>query len=203
MNLSDLLQGQFGQQLIAGISRQEGASEQETSSVLSAAIPAIMGMLKKNASTEEGASGIVSALQQHDGSMLDNISNSVSSPETARDGNAILQHILGDKKGALENMISQHTGIDTSKISGIIARLAPVILGFISKKTSEQNLSGSTGLTDALGGILGNADNSVFSSLLDQDGDGQLGLGDALSAFSKKDSSPGKSGGILGSIFGK
>ncbi|WP_395047797.1 hypothetical protein [Flavobacterium sp.] len=79
---------------------------------------------------------------------------------------------------------------------------------------SGLNNSGTTsnggGLTDILGGLLGGGQSqqqapsssmggSVLTSMLDQDGDGQLGLGDAVAAATKK----GGLGGLFGSLFGK
>jgi hypothetical protein len=39
--------------------------------------------------------------------------------------------------------------------------------------------------------------------MLDQDGDGQLGVGDVLSAVTGSQKKSGGLGGLLGSIFGK
>ncbi len=204
MNITDLLQGDLGNQLIKGISAQEGTSEQQTSSVISAAIPAIMGMLKQNASSEDGASSLTNALNQHDGSILNNLSGALTEQKIADEGNSILTHILGDKKSSLENLISQHTGIEASKISGIIARLAPVVMGFIGQQKASSGLNENSGIGNLISGLVGKDSNGVLSSLLDQDGDGQLGLGDALSAFSKNkkgNDSDQSGGGILGGLF--
>ncbi len=203
MDISQLLSGDLGKQLISGISGQAGTSESETSSVISAAAPALLGMLQKNASSTEGADGILGALSKHDGSILDNLSGFFGSGGDAADGDGILGHILGDKRGTMENALSNKTGVSSSKISTILAMLAPVIMGYLGRQTRNSGgMSNSSGLGGLLGGLLGSQGASgggnILSSLLDQDGDGQVGIGDAISAVSGK----GKSGGLAG-IFGK
>ena len=49
-NITDLLNSDLGKQIISGISAKTGTSTKETSSVLSAAMPALLGGLHKNAS---------------------------------------------------------------------------------------------------------------------------------------------------------
>jgi hypothetical protein len=207
MDISQLLNSDLGKQLISGISGQTGASENETASVVHAAAPALLGMLQKNASSEEGASGILNALNKHDGSILDNLSGFLGGGGDAADGNGILGHILGNKRGAMENALSNQTGVSGSKISGILAMLAPVIMGFLGKQAQTSNVSSGSGLGGLLGGLLGgsaqgsSAGGGILSSLLDQDGDGHLSINDAISAVSGKGS--GGLGGILGNLFGK
>ena len=127
-NISELLNSDLGKQIISGIGKQAGTSEKETASVVSAAAPVLMGMLQKNASSEQGASGILGALSKHDGSILDNLSGFLSAGDTT-DGNGILGHILGSKKNTVEAAISQKTGVSSANTSKIIALLAKIIMG--------------------------------------------------------------------------
>lgn len=204
MDISELLNGSLGSQLISSISGKTGTSENETSSVISAAAPALLGMLKKNASSEEGASGILGALQKHDGGILDNLSGFLGSGDTS-DGDGILGHILGDKRSVMENALSKQTGVNSSKVSSILAMLAPVIMGYLGKQTkSTGNVSNSSSLGGLLGSLMGSGSSSgggnILSSLLDQNGDGHVNLNDAISAVSGGSK---KSGGLLAGLFGK
>lgn len=208
MNLSDLLNSHLGSQLIDGISGQTGATQQETSSVVNAAAPVIMGMLKKNASTTEGASGILNALNKHDGSILDNLSGFFGSSNAA-DGDGILGHILGDKRSSVENALSAKTGVPSSKVSSIIASLAPILMGYLGKqKNKSGNVTDSSGLGGLLGGLIGSTSTSgtggsILSSILDQDGDGKLTINDAITAVGGKGKKSGGLGSIFGNLFGK
>ena len=208
MDITQLLNSGLGQQIINGIGGQVGTSEKETSSVISASLPVILGMLQKNATSEEGASGIMNALNKHDGGILDNLSGFLNSGDTT-DGNGILGHILGGKKGNVENAISKQTGVSSFDVSKIIAMLAPIVMGYLGRQTKNENVTSGSGLGGVLGGLLGNAGvassvgGSILTSMLDQDGDGQLGVGDVLSAVTGSQKKSGGLGGLLGSIFGK
>lgn len=186
----NLLNGNLGKELIAGISQQTDASEEETQSVVSTALPALLGALQNNASNSQGAQGILQAVgSKHDGSILDNLSGFLGSNNTA-DGNGILKHVLGDKQGALEQGISTKTGVSSATVSKILAMLAPIVMGYLGKQTRNSNVNDSNGLNDLLGGLLGGqSGGNVLGSLLDQNGDGKLGVDDV--------------GGLLGGLFGK
>src|SRR5699024_6431692 len=122
MDLTQLLNSSVGKQIINGISNQTQTSEQDTASVVNAAAPVLMGMLQKNAATPEGAEGIQGALEEHDGSILNNLSGFLGSGDTS-DGNGILGHILGNNRGTVENELSAKTGVSLPDVSKILAML--------------------------------------------------------------------------------
>jgi len=210
MDINDLLNSDLGKRVINDIGSQTGVSQAQTSSVVNAAAPVLMGMLQKNAGSEQGAAGILSALNKHDGSILDNLSGFLGSGDFS-DGDGILGHVLGGKRSAVENAISAQTGVSSSKVSTILAMLAPILMGFLGKQTrASGNITDSTGLGGLLGELLGSSGGSslgggILSSILDQDGDGQLSANDAISAISgnKKKRSGSLLGRILGGLFGK
>lgn len=70
----DLLNSDIGKTLINGTSKQMGQSKQKTGLALGAALPLILGALKKNSSDSKGASGLMNALNndKHDGNILIN-----------------------------------------------------------------------------------------------------------------------------------
>ncbi len=207
-NILDLLNSDLGKQIISGIGQQTGTSEKETASVVSAAAPVLMGMLQKNASSEQGATGILGALSKHDGSILDNLSGFLGSGDT-KDGNGILGHILGSKKSSVESAISKQTGVSSGNVSQILALLAPIIMGYLGKESKSAGANSGGGLGDLLGGLMGGSSKgssvggNILSSLLDQDGDGQLGVNDVITAISGNKKKSGGIGGMLGGLFGK
>lgn len=215
--LMDLLNGDLGQQIISGVGQQVGTSESETSSVLASVLPALVGGMQNNAATPDGQSGLLGALLggKHDGSILDNLSGFITGGDHA-DGAGILGHVLGDNQENVQNQVSQSTGVSSDKVAMIMKIAAPIVMGYLAKHAMNSGLSndgttsGGGGLTDILGGLLGggqqqqapaaqSSGGNILTSVLDQDGDGQLGLGDAVSAVTKK----GGLGGLLGSIFGR
>ncbi len=74
MALLDMIAQQLGGDQIQQLSQQLGTSPQATQQAISAALPALLGGLSKNASSPDGAAALASALDRdHDGSMLDNL----------------------------------------------------------------------------------------------------------------------------------
>jgi len=189
MNITDLLNSDLGRQIISGIGAQTGTSTSQTASVLSTALPAMLGGLHKNAAAG-GGEDILNALQSHDGSILDNLTDFLGNSGAATaDGHSILGHIFGSQLGAVKNGISQQSGVDASKVSSIIAMAAPIVMGILGKQQRSDGVSNTSGLTDILGGLLGGSGNNILTSLLDQDGDGKLEIEDVAS--------------LLGGFFGK
>ena len=140
--LLDLLNSDLGKQLISGASAQTGASENKTAEVLSMALPVLLGAMKKNAQTQEGASGLLGALSnKHDGSILDNLGSLLGGgnvdQSVMNDGAGILGHVLGGKQPVVENTLSQKTGLDAGTIGQILKIAAPILLGVIGKQTKQ------------------------------------------------------------------
>ncbi|MGM5629428.1 DUF937 domain-containing protein [Apibacter raozihei] len=203
MNITDLFNSDLGKQIIEGIGQKTGTTEKETSSVIASAVPALLGALQNNATSTDGANGILGALtsSNHSGSILDNLSGFFTGSDNS-DGKGILGHIFGSQQKELEESISSRTGVSSGKVSQILILLAPIVMGYLGKLTQKNNVENTGGLTDMLSGMLGGtAGSSILSKILDQNGDGKLGLDD-LGSFLSGDKKEGL-GGIFGKIFGK
>jgi hypothetical protein len=86
------------------------------------------------------------------------------------------------------NFLSNQFKIDGSTATKLIPMLAPVLLGFLTKKRDQEGM-GSSGI----------------ASLLDQDGDGSVlddVAGFLLQGMSGSGSSSKGSGGLLGGLLG-
>ena len=106
-------------------------------------------------------------------------------------------HILGGKRGGVEQGVAQSSGLSVDKVSQLLPMLAPVVMGALGKAKKQQNLD-ARGLASMLnqerahverdtpgmqdGGLLG---------FLDMDDDGDV-TDDVV-----------KIGGMLSSFFGK
>jgi len=72
--LLDLLNSDMGKTIINGVSSQTGQPADKTGNLLSMALPVLTQAMQRNASTPQGAAGLLSALGgKHDGSILDNL----------------------------------------------------------------------------------------------------------------------------------
>ena len=208
----DLLNSPIGKQLISGVAGQTGQSENGTAGLLSMAMPVLMGAMKRNASTPEGAQGLMSALSgKHDGGILDNLGGLFGGgvdQSVMDDGAGILGHILGDKQPQVQNALSQKSGIDASSVGNILKVAAPLLMGVLGKQAKQQNVSDANVIGDVLGGLLGGGNNasqqqSLIETFLDSDGDGSILDDVAGMVLGGNKSTGGGLGSLLGGLFGK
>ena len=96
--ITQLLLQQLSGGAISQIGQKIGADQQTTNSALSVALPLLVSALAKNSSQPDGAQSLHKALSNdHDGSILDNLSGFLSDPAAAN-GTGILKHILGGQQ---------------------------------------------------------------------------------------------------------
>ena len=208
--LLDLLNSPMGKQLISGVAGQTGQPENKTADVLSMAMPLLLGAMKKNVASPQGAQGLMSALQggKHDGSILDNLGGLFGGgvdDSVMNDGAGILGHVFGAKQSNVENALSQKSGLDAGSIANILKIAAPIVMGYLGRQTAQSNVSDANGMNALLGSMLGGQpqqNQSLITTLLDADGDGSIvdGVAGMVMGTNKK---KGGLGGLLGGLFGK
>lgn len=208
----DLLKGPMGKMLISGASKQLGLGEGKTQNALSAALPLILGAMKNNASTTDGASGLLSALNKgkHDGGIMDKLGSILGGgsidQDVMDDGAGILGHVFGGKEKNVAQAVSKSSGIDLGSAMNILKVAGPFIMGALGKQSRDQGVTNQSGLGGLLGGMLGGGQKeqqSLVNRLLDADGDGSIiddVAGMLLSGGGKK---KGGLSGLLGGLFGK
>ena len=154
MSLIDLITGNAGTQVASQAENKFGVSKNQIIALLAVAAPLVISYLRKKSQDSSEAEALNNALDRdHDGSIL----NDPSQAEAREaEGSSILDHIFGGNKVAVENQLSQNTGISLNKIGPILAMLAPLIMGYIGKEKQQSNVNAG-GLGDLLGGILGSA----------------------------------------------
>ena len=194
-SLIDILKGQLGAGTVSQVSQRIGADQGQIQQAIGAALPVLLGALARNTSRPAGATALHQALSEdHDGSILDNLSGALNQGDLT-DGNAILGHVLGDRRNVVESGVGKVSGLGGQQVTQLLAMLAPVVMGALGKMQRQQSLDPS-GLATALAGenkgleqtspILGK-----LTALLDADNDGQI-MDDVL----------GKLKGVLGSLVG-
>ncbi|MBK7522660.1 MAG: DUF937 domain-containing protein [Saprospiraceae bacterium] len=187
MNIEDLLQGPLKNVILDNITSQLGVNDtNKASSALDTTINVLMNAMAKNASSPDGAGSLVNAVtKDHDGSILDNITDYFSGqfqPQnpSAINGKGILDHLLGGKQETAASTIGKETGMDAGQIMKMMAMVAPILMGVLGKANQNtQNAPSGGGLIDMLlnstkkinsqsnqGGLL--------SQILDKDGDGSI-----------------------------
>lgn len=151
--------------------------------------PLILGGLKKQKDEHGGAARVDHILNKYgSASVLDNLSGLFDSKAKEENPDPNLGGLLGASGGGdAVNVLSNKFNVDGSTIMKLIPMLAPVLLGFLTKKRDQDGL-GSSGI----------------ASLLDQDGDGSVI--DDVAGFLLQGMSGGSSqkstGGLLGNLLG-
>ena len=174
MDLGNILGALTGNEAVGAVAKNLKLDTNQVSSVITNALPSLLGAMQKNASTEGGAAALAKALGDHAGNAGNILSSLAGSDLT--DGNKILSHIFGGNLSSVLSGISQKTGVASNAVSSILASIAPSLLALLGKQNGN---SGAAGLGSLLGGLLGGSQSSGSTG----------GLGSIL--------------GGLGSIFGK
>ena len=198
MSLMDQLTQVVASQMAQSAAKKTGMSEGMAASLAPLAMSVIMSGLKKNTANPAGAQALSNALDNHDGGLLDNLSN-LSNDDVMADGQKILGHILGGNRANAEDQLSKMAGgASRDQVSQLLAMAAPAVLGALGKAKREENLdvSALTNLVTQEGQRAQQAapsELSGFMAMLDSDGDGNLnneamGIGKRLlsSLFGRK-----------------
>jgi hypothetical protein len=199
--IMNLLGSEAGQQIIKGISQETKQDEGLTGEVLSMAMPMLMGAVKKNVASPEGAVNILSALtSKHDGGIMDTLDvffgGGVDDADK-NEGEGLLGTLLGGSQDNVVNMIAGKKNIDVSTVLNILKVAAPIIMGYLGKENSQKGDGSAKGLESVLESFTGSGkQQGMIESLLDGDNDGSV-LDDVAGMFM---SNSGKSGGSLGSL---
>jgi len=179
MSLLEMVQNQLGPDAVQQIGQKIGAEPGQAGQAISAALPMLVAAMARNTSDPSQAAGLARAIEQdHDGSLLDNLSGFLGSPSgRAADGSGILKHVLGNRRGAVEQQLGRGTGLDASQMARLLPLLAPIVMAALGKMKREKGLDAG-GLASVLGGERDQIQQQApglmgaLSGMLDRDGDG-------------------------------
>jgi len=159
-SLQDLLGQEKGDEAVNEISQSVGADSSLVSTAISAALPHILNGLANNAATPEGADSLNGALDQHDGSVLDNLGGLAGmifggrqAADPQADAGGILSHILGGSQGPVAQDVSSKSGLQIGQVAQILMMLAPIVMGYLGRQKQDQGLD-ANGISSILGNLL-------------------------------------------------
>ena len=173
---------------IQQIASQLGIEPQQASAAINTALPLLMGKLGSNAASPEGAQALLGALQNnHSGLDLGSVLGAVlgGGGSAASNGAGILGHIFGGQQDAATAGVAQASGLPSGQTGRLLSMLAPLVMAHLGNQAASgdaQALGQLLGQEHAGAHEQGGAAGGLLGSLMDQDGDGQLGLGDLLKA---------------------
>ena len=157
MDLVNILGTLAGNDTVNEISKKFNIDTNKVSSVISTALPTLIGAMQKNASTESGAASLGKALGDHAGnagSMISNLKN-----VDLNDGSKILGKILGGNASSIFDKIGKQTGTTGGQVNNILSSIAPALMNMLGKLKGN-NSTGNDALGALLGSVLGGGSSS-------------------------------------------
>ncbi|HDP76704.1 MAG TPA: DUF937 domain-containing protein, partial [Mesotoga infera] len=136
--------------------------------------------------TEEGAESLNRALDQHKDETVDDVKSFISNADRSG-GQKILSHIFSENEERVEKNLAAQAGLKKDQVSGILSKIAPLLLAALGNEKKENNVD-SSGIAGFLSNIVSSSSSSGMmgkaADMLDKDKDGSL-LDDAGSFFGK------------------
>ena len=195
-SITDDIFSQLSGPALQQISQQLGTGHTQTAGAVAAALPLLLGAMGRNASQPQGAEALFGALgRDHQGAAgmgLGDILGAVLGGAQSRqtDGLGQLGHIFGGRQQQAVSGLGQATGLGNDKAQMLLKILAPIVMAYLAKRMFGQQQAAQPASAGLLGDILGQEQQQVrqqggiggglLGAVLDQDGDGQLGIGDIL-----------------------
>ena len=161
MDLTNILGALTGNDAASAISQNLKIDQRQVSSVITAALPYLLGAMQQNASSQAGAASLADALGYHAGN-AGNIVDNLKAADLV-DGKKILSHIFGNKLSSVLGGVSKSTGVGTNAVGSILASIAPSLLALLGKGQKGNGIDAS-GLAGMLGMILGGTQSKSSSN---------------------------------------
>lgn len=174
MNLIELLKSQVSDSLISSLSQKAGVSEDQVKTGFAAGIPAILGGILKNGAGADtgflskilpGLPGTGAVAESDPEDLLNGSEDSLLDK-----GKSLLGGLFGSDTGAVTGALATSTGLSAEKSSGLMAMIAPLVIGFITKTMAGKGWS----FSDLLGKIF--ESKSEITAALPQGLSDSLGL---------------------------
>jgi len=138
MNIVDLITSQLSGDVLGKLGGLVGASESQTKSATTAAVPAILASLGKLAASSGGADKLASAMGGLDLGMLGNLVGALSgagASNIGRSGGDLLGSLLGSGGlSMLVKVLGAFVKMNPDMTRKLVGYLAPVVLGMIAKQ---------------------------------------------------------------------
>jgi hypothetical protein len=139
MNIVDLIAGQLSGDVLGKLGGLIGADESQTRSASTAAVPALLQIFGKMASTKSGADKLAGAMGGLDLSTLGNLAGMLGGGQAQSFGNqggSLLGTLLGSPAAvsALTGLLGTFLKMNPNIVKSLLGYLAPVVLGMVAKQ---------------------------------------------------------------------
>lgn len=144
MDLNSILGALTAGSAVNDMGKQFNLNGNQVNSIITSALPTLIGAMQQNTSTQSGAASLAGALASHLGDGINlNSANLL-------DGSKILGHILGGSSDSFISALAKKNGVSNSQAGGILSAILPMLLGLLGKGQKSTNTS-----IGGLGGLLG------------------------------------------------
>lgn len=169
MNLMEMLMNAGGDAAVGQLAGRFGLDERTTKMALQHLVPALGGGLQRNVASEGGLDSLLGALAGGSHSQYLDNPELLTEESTRQDGNSILGHLLGSKEASREvaAQASAETGIGTEILKQMLPLAATMVMGALSKQSSQAGYLGGQDSEPQPAGLLG-----MLTPMLDSNHDG-------------------------------
>ena len=150
---SILLQSMLNDSSVKSLSKKTGASKDEVSSVLTAALPLLLKGAGQQAEDEETAESFADALDQHAESDTEDMDVFMDNVDMA-DGAKILSHLLGAETESTTKKVSKKSGTSKDNTAQILTAAAPLLMTMLGQENKKTKKSTKKKASDDLVGAL-------------------------------------------------
>ena len=150
---SILLQSMLNDSSVKSLSKKTGASKDEVSSVLTAALPLLLKGAGQQAEDEETAESFADALDQHAESDTSDMDSYMDGVDMA-DGAKILAHLLGAETESTTKKVSKKSGTSKDNTAQILTAAAPLLMTMLGQENKKTKKSTKKKASDDLVGAL-------------------------------------------------
>lgn len=194
-SIAETVMQQIGGANLTKLSHQIGADETTTMTAVQTALPMLLGGLARNSANPDGAAALGKALNDHRGSLLENLGGLIGNPDSGP-GAGILGHIFGGRKSAVEDNVGKATGLNGSQIGKLLTVLAPIVMAALARRTASAQRADAAPADTDLGSILQRETQEAATRA-------PSGLGGLLNMLDRdQDGNPLNDLGRLGGLFG-
>lgn len=168
MNLLETILSAQGGGAVRGLAQNFGLQESQATGALQQLLPALSSGLKRNTASSGGLEGLMGALTKGNHQQYIDDPSKLSQPETVKEGNGILGHLLGSKDVSRQvaSRAASQTGLDSGVLKRMLPVVATMVMGSLSKNTASAGLQ-SAAPGGSASGVLG-----MLTPMLDADKDG-------------------------------
>ena len=137
MNLVDLVTSQLTGDVLGKLGGLVGTNESQTRAATSAAVPALLSVFSKLASTNSGASQLANSMGGLDLKMLGNLAGLLGGSQASGLGSMggnLLSSLLGNNLGGIVGTLASFLGMQPGISKTLLTYLAPIVMGVIANQ---------------------------------------------------------------------